>query len=321
MFFPFVGLTLAVIWGVRLAFLRKPSWRRAAAAGAVAVIVVAAVGTHVRNRVWRTEETLWADVVEKSPRNGRGLMNYGLIFLPRGDYATALSYFERARPLTPNYWSLEVNLGVAKAGLNRAFEAEQHFQRAIALAPGLADPLFFYGRWLRLVGRRQEAADRLEAALRLNPFAFDSRHLLLDVYASLNNWAQLDRLVDETLALSPNDPEARRFQAARFGRAGELAAAERAALERPTPEAYLDLSHLYYQVGRFHECINAAKRALKLRPDYAEAYRNLAAAYNSIERWEDGLSAAKEAVRLKPGDQLAKNNLQWAITRRNGGSR
>src|SRR5437762_11811344 len=26
---------------------------------------------------WKSEETLWHDVVLKSPRNGRGLMNYG----------------------------------------------------------------------------------------------------------------------------------------------------------------------------------------------------------------------------------------------------
>jgi len=31
--------------------------------------------TFQRNRVWKSEETLWHDVVLKSPRNGRGLMN------------------------------------------------------------------------------------------------------------------------------------------------------------------------------------------------------------------------------------------------------
>src|SRR6266550_6507658 len=33
--------------------------------------------TFQRNKVWNTEETLWRDVTIKSPRNPRGLMNYG----------------------------------------------------------------------------------------------------------------------------------------------------------------------------------------------------------------------------------------------------
>ena len=46
--------------------------------------VLVAAGTHERNRVWHDDESLWRDVVAKSPNNGRGLMNYGLIFMQRG---------------------------------------------------------------------------------------------------------------------------------------------------------------------------------------------------------------------------------------------
>jgi tetratricopeptide (TPR) repeat protein len=323
MFFPFVGLSLAVVWGLRLALFRKTagltvnqSWNRFARVGMVLVLIAAAAGTHARNRVWQTEESLWRDVAEKSPRNGRGLMNYGLVFLPRGDYATALMWFERARVYTPNYWSLEVNLGVANGGLNRAVEAERHFLRAISLAPRLADPLFFYARWLRAVGRTNEAAGHLETALRLNRYSFDSRRLLMQVYSDLRNWQELDRLAAETLQLAPGDPDALRFAAAGANRANQLVAAEQVVRERPTPEAWLELSHMLYQFGRYSECISAANRALELRADYAEAYNNIAAAYNSMQRWDDGIQAASQAVRLKPDDQLARNNLQWALQRK-----
>jgi protein O-mannosyl-transferase len=79
-----------------------------------------------------------------------------------------------------------------------------------------------------------------------------------------------------------------------------------------TPESYVTRSLTYYQVGKFEECIQAAREALNLRPDYAEAWNNIAAAYNSMSKWDEGIRAAEEAIRLKPNFQLAKNNLAWA---------
>ncbi len=317
MFFAFAGLSLAVCWGLRLAL-----WRRIPAAVAVGfslvVLAAATAGTRQRNETWRTEETLWRDVTLKSPHNGRGLMNYGLIFMARGDYRTALRYFEQAKTYTPNYWSLEVNTGIACGGLGRVGEAEGHFQRALALAPGVADPEFYYGRWLKSVGRTTEAMTHLETAVRLNGSLMDARYQLMQVYAGQRNWQALDRLVSGTLEEAPGDPTAQQYQASRSSRGQELAAAQAAAGERQTPEAWLTVSHLEYQTGRYEECIRAAKKALELRPDFAEAYNNLAAGYNSLGRWDEGIAAATEAVRLNPNDALARNNLQWAMNHKAG---
>jgi tetratricopeptide (TPR) repeat protein len=229
-------------------------------------------------------------------------MNYGLIFMARGDYATALGYFERATAFTPNYWALETNLATANAGMGRAAEAERHFQRGIALAPAMAEPRFFYARWLNSLGRNPEAAAHLELVLRINPFSFDSRDLLMRVYAGQGNRQALDSLVHETLRLAPADATALQF--------------ETSAAHPEPPEALLDLSLRQYQAGRFEDCIASAKRALEIKPGYAEAYNNIAAAYNSLGRWDEGIRAAQQAVRLKPDYQLAKNNLAWAVSRK-----
>jgi tetratricopeptide (TPR) repeat protein len=312
MFLPFVGLALAVVWGLRLALFhaterltRNSEWVPRAVAVMMLLLLAAGLGAHARNEVWRSEETLWRDVTEKSPHNGRGLMNYGLIFMARGDYPSALSYFERAVPYTPNYWALEDNLGIALGALRRGTEAEQHFRRAIDLAPGVADPYFFYGRWLQSAGRIGESAAELELAVRLNRFAFDARDLLLRVYAQEQNGPALQRLAAETLELAPDDAVARGFFTGKPAPAGG-----------DTPETLLDLSLALFKAGRYDESVDAAKKALALRPDYAEAYNNIAAAYNALQRWDDGIQAATQAVRLKPDFQLARNNLMWALNQR-----
>ena len=87
MFFPFVGLILAVVWaaGWRSRRLRAERANRWRPASPWPLIVAMAYGTWQRNIVWRTEESLWLDATIKSPDNGRGLMNYGVIQMNKGN--------------------------------------------------------------------------------------------------------------------------------------------------------------------------------------------------------------------------------------------
>src|SRR5262249_15416339 len=138
-FFPYIGLTLAVVWaiamGLRSVSERVPAVRSALAPLAVVLAVFAigghAAATYERNKVWKTEETLWRDVVEKSPTNGRGVMNYGLTKMEQGKYAEANALFERALVYNPNYVALEINLGIVNEGLRQYDVAEGHFKRAL----------------------------------------------------------------------------------------------------------------------------------------------------------------------------------------------
>src|SRR6185503_16469621 len=119
----------AVVWFLWSAI--KPR-RVALAVAAVAVIAIHSVATWQRNKVWLTDETLWADVATKSPNNGRGLMNYGLSQMSRGRYVEARDLFNRTAALLPNYSFAEVNLGVVSNALNDIPAGERHFQRALS---------------------------------------------------------------------------------------------------------------------------------------------------------------------------------------------
>ena len=309
MYFPFVGLTLAVIWAVRLAAGKD---MRSLAAAGVIVLAVFAYATRQRNEVWRTEETLWRDVTIKSPRNGRGFMNYGLTQMSKGDYTAAMRAFEQALPLTPNYSLLHINIGIAKGALGQDAEAARHFQQAIALAPDDSQSFFYYARWLYERGRQTQAVLLLEAALRKNSADTVTRDYLLRVYSEQGQWAKLDGLVAESLRAAPNDPAVLRYRSARGDREAQLRQAQQATESKPTPEGLLGLSLAYYQAGRFEDCIRAAREALRLNARYAEAYNNIAAAYNAMGKYDEGIQAAQEAVRLKPDFTLARNNLAWA---------
>jgi tetratricopeptide (TPR) repeat protein len=268
----------------------------------VVFLAVFAYGTRERNRVWLTDEALWKDVTEKSPRNGRGLMNYGLTLMAKADYAGALDYFNRALAFTPNYYILEINMGIAYGAINNSAQAEAHFTRAISLAPTEASPHNFYGRWLCGVNRTPEGVAQLRAALQLNPDLMDARYTLMQVLANSGDQAGLRAAAQDTLARFPGDPTATSWLA-------------RAASVKPvemTPEDYLATSLSFFRAGRFADCVQAAKQAIQLRPDYAEAWNNVGACYNSLSQWDQGIEACRQAIRFKPDFPLAKNNLAWA---------
>ena len=211
MFFPFVGLTLAAVWTARLIAGRD---LRSLAVAAGLVLAVCAYATHQRNEVWRTEETLWRDVTQKSPRNGRGHMNYGLTQMSKGDFNAALASFQRALPLTPNYSLLHINLGIAEGALGRDSDAERDFGQALALAPNDSQSYYYYARWLFERGRTPQATVLLETGIQKNPSDMQSRMLLLQVYSKQGVYGKLDALLAQSLRIAPNDPDLLRFRGA-----------------------------------------------------------------------------------------------------------
>jgi Flp pilus assembly protein TadD len=292
MFFPFVGLMFSVIWAAFLVvsqwMSRQPAERRKNAivgiqAVAVCLLMAYGLGTWERNKVWHTEESLWKDVTTKSPLNGRGWMLYGMAKFQRGDFTGALADYTRAAIYTPNYFFLEINTGRVLGALGRNQEAELHFRRAIELQPAEAQTYYFYAVWLSQQGRTPEAIQKAKTAMAVNPAYIESQSLLMSIYSQQGQWAAAAALAES----------------------------------QPTPEHYLNLSLIYDQAGKYQECIDAARKALRLKPDYPEAYNNIAAAYEAMSMWDPAIEAAQQALRLKPDFQLAKNNLAWSISQKN----
>jgi tetratricopeptide (TPR) repeat protein len=288
LFLPFMGLALAVTWAAAMALkrlqLEEHPLKMWLPAAAVLVLSFCGHGTWMRNEVWRTEESLWKDVTQKSPANGRGWMNYGVALMALGRMSEAVAALERAQSYTPNYPLLEINLGVAYGALDRNKEAEARFLRAMALQP--EDPLsyVYYGQWLARVGRNAQAIQILQIALAKPGDHGDAQ-------------AQLASLLAQAGKPTATDP---------------VRAAREVAEKAPSPENYLNLSLALFRAQRFPETITAAEQALRLRPEYAEAYNNIGAAYQEMKDWDRAIVAAERASRINPGFELARNNLTYA---------
>ena len=281
-FFPHAGLVIAVV-GLAAALAVRlrpvPGWGRGLAIiGCTLFLCANGAATYQRNLAWQTEESLWRDVTIKSPENGRGLMNYGLTLMAKGDYRHALEYYNRAKRLTPLYSTLYINRAVAEGAIEQPVQAERDFQQALQLAPGNPNSYTYYARWLLAQSRPGEAAGLLQKAVTLSPGDLFARSLLDSMH-----------------------------KAAGPSTAGP-AAADR-------PEIALNRSLQFYNEQRYNAAIVAAEQALQLRPGYAAAYNNICAAYNQLGQFEKAAAAGIQALCYQPDFPLASNNLEYARQR------
>jgi tetratricopeptide (TPR) repeat protein len=309
-FFPYVGLTIAVVWTAWIAFrgLHPPESARPLhrvvipAVVALAVLGGHAVATHQRNEVWRDDLSLWGDVARKSPENGRGLMNYGLALMSRGRLDEAHELFLRAKVFTPNYSILEVNLGIVTAALGDDEQAETHFRRALQLDPQYGRAYHYYANWLLKQGRALEAIQNLERAVAITPWSLDSRILLMRLYAVADQRAKLDRLVASTLDLAPDDPTALAFSRREL----PVDAGDR------TAEGYSTLGRTRLEQKMWVDSVLLNRKALELDPNSAIAWNNLGWGLGNLGLYRRAIPCFEKAYELDPEMTVARGNLEWA---------
>jgi tetratricopeptide (TPR) repeat protein len=184
-YYPSVGVALAVATAsVGAAAALPAGWRRAAAGAGLAVLVTLGAVTVARNRVWRDEVTMWSDVAEKSPALPSAHRMLGAVLLRSGRGPEAVAPLRRAIELSPYYgdaWADLVRAYAAAGAAGRsahAVAAQRYlamdaagalavWDEALRLSP--TDAAIHHGRALalRALGRQAQAEEALAVACRL----------------------------------------------------------------------------------------------------------------------------------------------------------
>ena len=319
-YFPYIGLSLALVTALIYVIILRDEkkflssiWMKSLTLVLVAGLLIGhAYGAHQRNKVWENEETLWYDVVHKSPLNGRGLMNYGLSQMRKGNYPVAKEYFEKALVLSPYYSLLHINLAILYGATGDNINAEKYYKSAITFPQYLDQSYYFYGSFLYGQKRYEEAKVYLKNSIANNPNYIEPRMLLMELYSVTEDWGTLSKLAEETLKILPNDARCLAYINAAKNKTTKLDVAKELVAKTPTSDNYINLSLQYYEEGMYEECISACKEAIKLKPDNATAYNNMCSAYNALKQFDKAVEACNNALKISPDYELAKGNLNWA---------
>lgn len=176
-YFGLIGLCLIVGWALVRAFKKYP---QVLVVVLGALVVLLSARTIVRNRDWRTRETLWVATVKVSPTSSKAWNNMGDIYAGKGDFQSSLRAFQRAIELRPNYVDAHHNMGVTYLQMKDFDNAIVWFEKTVAIFP-LAQSYNDMGVAYFYKGQPDKAEESFMKALEVNPnsaLAYNSLGLL-----------------------------------------------------------------------------------------------------------------------------------------------
>lgn len=148
LYLPILGFILAA--GSGLLYLASLAERKGVSSSVVplvfSVIVVAmSVASYERNTVWASVESLWGDVIQKSPGKARGYVNLGDYYFKSRSYDRSMGYFRKAVALDSNSIGGNTNLGCVLWMKGQLDESERYIRRALYLQPKAPQPYSILG--------------------------------------------------------------------------------------------------------------------------------------------------------------------------------
>ena len=257
----------------------------------------------------------WQDYIEDAiPFAAEEYFNQGVAYYEHGCLEKAISVFETALQIAPDYAEAHNNLGVAYEQQGRLDEAVREYQAALRINPGDAMAHYNLGVAYGQRGRPDEAIREYQAALRINP-DFAEVHLNLGV--AYGQQGRLDEAVREcqaALRINPDFAGAHLNLGMACGQQGRLdeAIREYQAALRINPdlaEAHLNLGTVYGQQGLLDDAIREFQTVLRIAPGSAKAHYILGVAYEQQGRLDEAIRELQAALRIKPDHAEAHNDL------------
>lgn len=207
-YLPFIGLFVAVVWGLgELASEHKIS-KAILLGGAAAVLVFLGLLTHRQLGYWADDETLWRYALSVTERNYVAHNDLAIALAKEGRSDEAVVEFRAARMLHKYPADQIVKLAVYELRVGHPQEAVEECQAALEAT---SDPrvrevaLSQMGRALLQLGRYDQAAERYRQALRLSPTDGDALIGAGALALRTGDFSQAIAQFSQAAKLAPND--------------------------------------------------------------------------------------------------------------------
>ena len=153
---------------------------------ALAAVVLGGL-TVARNEAYRSQISIWQDVVSKRPNNPRAHQSLTVNYLAAGDLEKAMASCQDSLRLNPYDANATTTLGLCRYYQGRTREAVEACTRAVEVRPWDDKLRFNLGEVLLKTGRPSEAPEHFREAVRVRPVPV--RHIRLATAL----WAQGER--------------------------------------------------------------------------------------------------------------------------------
>jgi len=196
LYLPSVGIIIAVVSLGSVAIRRFSLNRKVVLSIASSLVIVLCLLTFLRDRIWQSPISLWQDASFKSPAIARPYYNLGLSLNKSGRLIDAVSMYERAIAINPNYYLALNNLGAALNDLDRPNEAISVLEQAITNRPNNPEAYYNLGLTYLLLRDNIMAINYLSRAITLKPTDTDAVINLAVAYNRVGRFAETIRLLE-----------------------------------------------------------------------------------------------------------------------------
>lgn len=308
---------IAALVGTATTLLRRlPPSIFAAVSVALSTCVCLALGglTWREAHVYRTNATLWADVIKHHPSSAIAHNNYGAELWAMGRRDEARAHYRRSIELDPRSWEGYVSMGLSYIQEGSLDDAIDWFRQALGRHGSGKDPRIRLADALLVQGDNTQALDYYEQALAADPTSPVDRAIVGTLLEQHGRVAPAMKLYREQAQSFPDDPEGW-FRLAdallRHGQSNEAGAAF-AQARRASAGNHVTLTSLGSRMivaGHPELAVDALKDAVRARPDYGPAHNHLGRAFEALGQLDEAARAYAEAIRVQPGFQEAADNL------------
>ena len=175
----------------------------------IILVIVLAFSTLLRNDLFRDAADLWLDTCQKSPGKSRPFNSLGTVYAGRGEYDQAIECFSRA--ITNGYGRQDLhqyNLGLAYSRKGDHRRAISAFQMALAVKPEYVDAYYELSISLRSEGLLYDAEKALRSAIMHAPDRPGLHNDLGSILLLRGRYSDAEKEFLVALGYDPNYPEA-----------------------------------------------------------------------------------------------------------------
>ena len=301
--------------------------RRTWSVGITSLVILALTTTsHLRNRHWQDDLTLWSDVVGKSPHNHRARTDLGITLTSLDRLQEAYEHFHEALRIKPDYAMAHSSMGNALRSERRLDEALVRYRRALQIEPNNAKAHNNLGVTLTELGRLTEAINHYHRALAIDSQYANAHNNLGTALAKSGRVEAALRHHRRALQLLPGFAGAHVNLGIALGSLGRLAdAVEEFSLalriEPDLAEAHLNMGFALANMGHLDEARDHYRRAVAGSPGDARAHDGLAMVSARQGHLEQAIRHAREALRIDPEHAGARARLDAILKLNNDGER
>ncbi len=122
-----------------------------------------------RNKVWRTAEEFWFNVLQNAPGKARAHNNYGVSLCAKNKNKEAITYFKNAIAMDKVYSDPHNNLAVAYGSIGQLDDAIKALEQSVKICPIQPEAYNNLASFYLQKNELSRAEDYLKTALRLRP--------------------------------------------------------------------------------------------------------------------------------------------------------